>query len=403
VRLCPKCGGSLEVIYDYEKLKNLSHSKIPISQEHLGVWRYLPLLPVSPDVQIVTLGEGGTLVHPLKKTEDSRTKLRIRNIFVKDEFRNPTASFKDRNSTVSITRASHEGYKRAVAVTAGNAGSSIAAFSAKAGIDSWVFTMKGISDAKLAKLLAYGAKVFATEAETAELISFARQVIQKYGREETLLVQSRYNPYAREGSKTALFEIYEHFAGKMPDWIAIPIGSGSNLTAYHKGIKELQELGLITNSPKLIGVQGALCAPVVEAFEKNLDHTERVANPSTIAHSIKDDWAPEGDSALAAIRKTHGQAVGVTDEEIVDAQSFLSSKEGLFVEPASAAPLAGVKKLIAENKIDSNESVLTIATGFGLNQPEVVLSPNLWKNRTIRLDTLSVEKFASSLEKSRSI
>jgi threonine synthase len=178
----------------------------------------------------------------------------------------------------------------------------------------------------------------------------------------------------------------------MPDWLAIPVGSGGNLNSYFKGLRELRELGLINDFPRLVGVQADGSAPVVEAFERNLDHTPKIADAHTIAHSIKDNWAPEGDSALRAIRETSGLAVGVSDKEILNAQKALSSKEGLFVEPASAAPLAAVTKLLHDGKMDRNESVVIITTGSGLNQPDVVLGSGSW-NQPQMIKELDVTKF----------
>jgi threonine synthase len=391
IRSCSNCSGSLEIIYDYEKLKN-TYKGIPTTQNaEIGIWKYAPLLPMNENTLVVTLGEGGTPYHQIGK---AAAQLGIRHLFVKDESRNPTCSFKDRKSTCSITKAVEEGFKRVVAATAGNAGSSVAAYSAKADIESYILAFQGISQTKLAKLLAYNANVFLTKASTGDVLEFVDQVCKQYG----LLncsAASRYNPYVKEGAKTALFEIYEQTNGELPDWIILPLGGGGNIAAYYKGLQELEQLGLLKNSPKLVGVQGTGCAPVVEAFEKKLDARKipKVENPRTIAHSILDDWAPDGDVALVAIRETNGLAVGVNDEQIIEAMKVLSGKEAMYVEPSSAAPLAALKKLLANKTIDRNEPVATIITGFGLNQPEATMSAYKAPNSLASLDVLEFGKF----------
>lgn len=370
-RICSSCAGSLEIIYDYEKIKETG-SSLPIDNSKPGIWKYFSLLPATENTRIISLGEGDSPYHLIEKVGAS---LGIKQLYVKDESRNPTCSFKDRKSTCSITRGVEEGYTRVVAATAGNAGSSVAAYAAKADIESYILAFQGISQTKLAKLLAYNAKVFLTNASTGDVLEFVSKVCKEFG----LLncsAASRYNPYVKEGAKTAVFEIYQATNGDLPDWIIIPLGGGGNLAAYYKGLQELNQLGLITRFPRLVGVQGTECAPVVQAFEKNLDARKipKVKNPRTIAHSILDDWAPDGDVALEAIRQTKGVAISVTDDEIVESMKILSSKEAIFAEPSSAAPLAALKKLLADKTVDPNESVATICTGFGLNQPEATIN-----------------------------
>lgn len=367
---CPKCAGSLEVIYQYEKLRN-EYRGIPTISGAEGIWKYSPILPVSSEASLISLGEGSSPYHKLTKTADA---LNFDGLFIKDESRNPTCSFKDRKSASAITKALEQGFKRVTAATAGNAGSSVAAFAAKAGISSYIFAFQGISSTKLAKLLAYGANVFLTNASTGDVLEFVEKVCRRFGL-QNCSAASRYNPYGKEGAKTAIFEIFEQTNGNMPDWIILPLGGGGNLSGYHKGLKELKALGLIDVFPRLVAVQGEGCAPVVEAFEKKLDprNIPKIQNPKTIAHSILDDWAPDGDLALVGIRETRGLAVAVSDEKIIQAMKMLSEKEGIFAEPSSATPLAALKDLLENKTIDRDESVATIVTGFGLNQPDTTL------------------------------
>ncbi len=369
-RSCTTCGGSLEVIYDYKKIREKYHA-LPLIKGAEGIWKFSPLLPVKSPANYVSLGEGSTPYHKLEKIG---SMLKMDSLFVKDESRNPTCSFKDRKSAVAISRAVEDGYNRVVAATAGNAGSSVAAYAAKAGIESYIFAFQGISNAKLAKLLAYRANVFLTNASTGDVLEFTKKVCDAF-QLQNCSAASRYNPYVKEGAKTAVFEIFEQGGRKLPDWIILPVGGGGNIAAYFKGLHELIELGLIEEYPRLVGVQASGCAPVVEAFNKNLDprNIPKIANPKTIAHSILDDWAPDGDLAITALKETNGLGVAVPDESIVEATKLLSEVEAIYAEPSSAVPLAALKKLLADRIIDSSESVAIIVTGFGLNQPDATI------------------------------
>lgn len=370
ILVCKNCGGPLEAVYEYEKLRS-QYRGVPSDTKASGVWRYSPLLPLNPTTPKVTLGEGGT---PLVSASRLGISVGLEHLFVKDDSRNPTLSFKDRKSSVAISKAKEFGAKKVASMTAGNAGSSVAAYAARADIAAYIFTIDGISDSKLAKLLSYGAHVFKTKAPTRDLMNFVDSVAKTYSM-TNMTAASRYNPYGKEGAKTVVFEVYEQMGGRLPDWAFVPIGGGGNLAAFFKGLKELKLLGLIERYPKLVGVQGKDCAPVVEAFEKGLPPEEIpvVQNARTIAHSILDSWTPDGDQALSAIRETGGAAVGVTDDEILGAMKEMSWKEGLFVEPASATSLAALKNMVADGRVRPDESALLIATGFGSNQPEATI------------------------------
>jgi threonine synthase len=169
--------------------------------------------------------------------------------------------------------------------------------------------------------------------------------------------------------------MYEQGGGTLPEYIVLPVGGGGNISAYFKGLKELKNLGLIVSYPKLVGVQASGCAPIVEAFEKKLDprHIPKIQHPKTIAHSILDDWAPDGDLALVSIRETGGLATSVSEEEILAATRELSVTEGIYAEPSSATTLAAVKRLVSEKVLDKSDKVVMVITGFGLNQPDATV------------------------------
>lgn len=369
--------------------------ELPITEETDGIWRFSPLLPLRSSSARISLGEGSSPYHKIQKIDAS---LGMSSLWVKDESRNPTCSFKDRKSAVAISKAVEDGFARVVAATAGNAGSSVAAYAAKAGINSYIFAFQGISKAKLAKLLAYRANVFLTNASTGDVLEFTSKVCDAY-KLQNCSAASRYNPYVKEGAKTAVFEIYEQMGGKLPDWIILPVGGGGNLSAYFKGLKELRALGLLENYPKLVGVQASGCAPVVEAFEKNLDprNIPKIKNPKTIAHSILDDWAPDGDVAIVSMRETKGVAISVPDDEIISATKELSGTEAIYAEPSSAVTLAALKRLLSGKVIDKDETVTLILTGFGLNQPDATVdnSPS-----PVNLTNLDINQFGKYLQES---
>jgi threonine synthase len=359
----------MDTIFDYEKTGE-TFSKKNLESRPPSVWKYIELLPVEDPKQIVTLGEGGTrLVHAKRLGEELGLPL----LYVKDESRNPTCSFKDRKSTVAITKACEFGFETVTSATAGNAGASVAAYAAKAGLKAVIFTFRNITKPKLSKLLSYGAKVLIVDGMTWDVVQLVSEACKKYGW-YSVVAASRYNPYVMDGAKTEAIEICEQLGWKAPDWLIVPLGGGCGVASCWKGVKELHSLGLIDRLPRIVGVQGADCAPVVKAFTENLpaDEIVRIPNAHTIAHSIEDEFAPDGDKALIAIRESGGAAVGVQDETILWAQALIGRKEGLFVEPASAAPIAAAKALLDDGTIERSDTVATVATGFGLNEMDAI-------------------------------
>jgi threonine synthase len=369
--VCQKCGGALETIYDYDNVREVFSEK-NLETRPPSVWKYFEILPVEDPNRVVTLGEGGTRLVEAKALGQ---ELELQNLFLKDESRNPTCSFKDRKSTVAVTKAKEFGFETVVCATAGNAGSSVAAYAAKAGLRAIIFTFRNITQSKLAKLQAYGADVLIVDGSTWEVLELTTQACAKYGW-YSIVAASRYNPYVKDGAKTEAIEVCEQLRWKAPDWLIVPLGGGCGISSCWKGVRELRRLGLIDRLPKMVGVQGAECAPVVNAFNENTppDKIERVVNGHTIAHSIEDDFAPDGDQALMAIRESGGKAVGVPDDQILREQRLIGKREGLFIEPASSAPVAAARMLVDEGTIDRKDTVVCIATGFGLNEPEALLN-----------------------------
>ena len=256
---------SLEVVYEYRELREKFDGRLPVSNGVKGFWKYSPILPLKSSANRVSLGEGSSPYHRIHKIG---SMLGMKNLFVKDESRNPTCSFKDRKSAVAVSKAVEDGYAKVAAATAGNAGSSVAAYAAKASIESYIFAFQGISKAKIAKLLAYRANVFLTSGSTGDVIEFVRKICDRY-QLQNCSAASRHNPYVKEGAKTAVFEIFEQMNGSLPDWIIVPIGGGGNISAYYKGLKELKELGLIQKYPRLVGYRLRVALLWLKPLSKN--------------------------------------------------------------------------------------------------------------------------------------
>ncbi|MCW4019786.1 MAG: threonine synthase [Candidatus Bathyarchaeota archaeon] len=393
---CKKCGGILDVHYDYDRLVERMDALFARSEQ--GVWKYRELLPIVDYEKIVSLKEGGT---PLLKCDRLGKEWGLKNLYVKDETRNPTGSFKDRPTTVSVTKAVEFGIKTLTVASSGNAGVSASAYGAKAGINRVVFVPEKTPPAKLSQIIAYGAKVVAVEGAYSNSFKMARLASEE---RDWFNVTSTYNnPYATEGDKTVAYETYEQLNASCPDWVFIPIGSGPLLAGTYKGFDDLHKLSRISNLPRMVGVQSEGCAAIVRAFESGEACVEAWGEPETFASGIADPlqgYPEDGTFTLSTIRKSNGCAVACSDREILEAILQLARSEAIFAEPAGAAPIAGLKKLIDEGKIDRNDVVVCAITGHGLKEPDAVLERSV-KPPVIRptvkdLDAVLKRLFASS-------
>jgi len=235
----------------------------------------------------------------------------------------------------------------------------------------------GFADAKpkLAKLICYGADVLIVDGTSWEVFQLTCAASKKCGW-YNIVAASRYNPYVKDGAKTECIEICEQLGWNAPDWLIVPVGGGCGLASCWKAVRELHRIGLIDKLPRMVGVQGAHCAPLVKAFDEKLppDRIERFPNAHTVAHSIEDDYPPDGDQALIAIRESEGLALSIEDVTMLAAQALMAKKEGLFVEPASSATVAATRMLLEQGIIDRKDSIIAVATGSGLNEPDSVFS-----------------------------
>jgi threonine synthase len=367
VYFCKKCGDILEIKFEANELaENLKTSDW--KTKPLSVWRYRPFMPIHESTKIVTLGEGGTGLH---RSERLCTELGIKNFYVKNEGENPTGSFKDRGMTMGVTKAVELGARHVICASTGNTSASLAAYAARAGIRCTVLIPSGkIAYGKLSQAMIHGAKVLQVKGNFDEALEFVLKLAEKH---KDIYLLNSINPFRIEGQKSLGYEICEQLNYEVPDRIIIPVGNAGNISAVWKGLTEFYQLGLIKKLPKMTGIQAAGSAPIVQAIKTNSDKIVPVENPETVATAIRIGAPVSWKKAFLAIRESHGTAETVTDEEILDAQKTLARVEGIFVEPASASSIAGLKKLIKRGVIMEDEKVVCITTGHGLKDPDTAI------------------------------
>jgi threonine synthase len=269
--------------------------------------------------------------------------------------------------TVAVTRAVQGGSKLLICASTGNTAASMAAYAARAGVTAMVTVPAGkVASGKLAQVYAYGAKIIRVEGDFDAALSITLKVAVEI---KELSVMNSVNPYRIEGQKTNAYEIFEQLGFRVPDYVVLPVGNAGNISAIWKGFKELREWGISGSLPKMVAVQAAGAQPIVEAFQSGRDSVIAV-QPKTIASAINIGNPASWKKALAAIRDSNGTALAVTDEETIAARMDLASSEGIFVEPASAVPIAAVKKLMG--KIEKDATVVCVCTGNGLKDQESV-------------------------------
>ncbi len=365
VNTCPKCGGLLTVKMDLEKVKEMKPTDLHKTQ--IGVWRYAPFMPVDPEHK-VSIQEGGTPLYPTKALGEA---IGCKNAFVKFEGLNPTGSFKDRGMTIGVSHAKELGAKVVGCASTGNTSAALAAYAAKAGMKCAVFLPSGkVAMGKLAQALFFGAKVLSIDGNFDDALALARKMAD----ERKLYLLNSINPYRPEGQKSVLFEIMDQLAYDVPDRVILPVGNAANIWAVYKACMELKEVGWIDKVPMLTGIQAAGSAPVARAFAAKNKTFEPEPNPETVATAIRIGNPVSGRKALRAMYDTGGYCTTVTDDEIIAAQQLLGRKEGVCVEPASAASVAGLKKLIELGVADKDERVVCICTGNGLKDPDTIIN-----------------------------
>jgi threonine synthase len=352
-----KCGGVLELVLikNFPKISDFNGA---------GVWRYSKTLPISDETQIITINEGNTpLIRTYNLPVNEGTKF-----FVKNEGQNPTGSFKDRGMTVAVTRAKEMGAETLVCASTGNTSASAAAYAARGGMKAVVLVPAGkVAGGKLVQAVIHGAKVIRVSGDFDSALEL--MALEANKRRDLYIVNSL-NPFRIEGQKTGAYEIFEQLGRKIPDYVILPVGNAGNISAYWKGFSELKKWGITDKTPKMIGVQATGASPLTQLFRRGDDNLVKWDNPETVASAIRIGNPVSWRKALAAVRESNGQFLAVTDREILQAQRDLASNEGIFVEPASATPLAAIEYL--KDSFKRNSVVVSIATGNGLKDQGVV-------------------------------
>ena len=365
INLCP-CGSPLTVRYDLKKIKG-SMKKAALKGRPATLWRYREFLPLRSDKNRVSLGEGFT---PLMEAPRLASELNVKRIWIKDEAQNPTGSFKDRGLSVAVSLAKELGIKKVAVPSAGNAGSSLAAYAARAGMEAYVFMPKDAPRANISEVKKYGARLTLVDG----LINDCGRLIA--GRKEAegwFDVSTLKEPYRLEGKKTMGLEIAEQLDWKLPDVIIYPTGGGTGLIGMWKGFQELEEIGWLgSKRPRMVSVQAKDCAPIVRAFLEGKNKAEPWVNASTIASGIRVPQAVADFLMLQVIRQSKGTALSVSDQEMVAEIHSVGRLEGLFFCPEGGAGVAALRRLIEQGWIKSSETVLILNTASGLKYIDVI-------------------------------
>ncbi len=367
---CPKCGGLLEAKYDFSDidvhlLKRIWRERRmennPLDQS--GVWRYRELFPFLDDYNsVVTLREGNT---PLLQSVRAAAYGGLANITFKHQGFNPTGSFKDNGMTAGVAQARRLGMKRVACVSTGNTSASMAAYASAGGLDPLIFIPNGnIAYGKLAQALEYGAKTFQVDANFDQILALVRVLTERLG----IYLLNSINPFRIEGQKSIVIEMMDQRDWKVPDWVVLPGGNLGNVSAFGKGLRELHQLGFIDRLPRLAVIQAAGASPFYEYMrEKGSKPFEAQGHPETLATAIKIGDPVSWPKAQFEIETSNGVVESVTEQEIADAKAVIGHS-GIGCEPASAATLAGIRKL----KLDRNADVVAVLTGNVLKDPDYI-------------------------------
>jgi len=362
--LCLKCGGNLEVNYDYAAAGEAWHRYGINKGNELSIWRYAPLLPVEP-ISFGGLKVGWT---PLIESDRLKELLKMPNLSLKDDTQNPTASLKDRATAVALARSIENKAKVITCASTGNAASSLSGLGAAIGAKVKIFVPDNAPKAKVAQMLLYGAEVFKVQGSYDDAFYLCIKATEKFGWYNR---SSGFNPYLSEGKKTVAFEICEQLMWNPPDAIVVPVGDGNIISGVHKGLKDLTAIGVISEMPRLIAVQADGANSIVKAFESGNEIGREPG--TTIADGIAVGKPRDGVKALRAVKETNGYALSVSDEEILEAVRTLTNRAGVFVEPAAAATLAGLNKLLSVSVLSKDDRVVLLLTGHGLKAPEAAI------------------------------
>ena len=380
---CPDDNGILDVILDYPALKKKTTEELILKDEN-SLWRYFPLIPVSE-----LIGEGTTLRSagwtPTFSPPQIKEKLGLKQLWVKDESSNPTASFKDRASAILVARAKEIGAEVIVTASTGNAGAALAGMAAAVDQESVIFAPKTAPPAKVAQLLIYGARVILVDDNYDAAYQLSLDATAEFGWYNR---NTGYNPFTAEGKKTAAYEIWEQvlLTNQLdrPLCVFVSVGDGNIISGIHKGFKDLYEIGQIDVMPRIFGCQSTGSAAIYNAYISGEEEIKPV-QATTMADSISVNLPSDGLRALRAATQTDGAYVAVPDQEILEAISELGAV-GIFAEPAGATALAGLKQALKDKLVSADDPILVLNTGSGLKDVKAarqaageapVINPNI--------------------------
>jgi len=359
VHTCPTCGvqGILDVQYDYGSAgKSLNAESL--SSRPYSHWRYRELLPILQDAVVPPLHVGWTPVYDVPRLAEV---VGIKKLFLKDDGRNPTSSFKDRASSVGVMKAMEFGFNTIACASTGNAASSLAGLSASVGLRSVIFVPQRAPEPKITQLLIFGSTVVRVKGTYEQAFELCREACKRFGWYDR---NSGTNPFLVEGKKSAGLEIGEQFGPALPDWVVVSVGDGCTIGGIGKGLREMKELGFINRMPKMLGVQAEGAKPILESFVSGKDL--KPAATDTIADSIAVGTPRNWRRAIKEIKSSNGSMIAVSDDEILDAMRVTARFGGVFGEPAGVAGVAGLKRAIAQGVVDRNSSAVAVITGNGL-------------------------------------
>jgi threonine synthase len=383
---CLACGGNLQVLYDYNLIKKrLNYDVLKDNREH-SIWRYLDILPIASIKNVPPVQVGWT---PLYKAEKLGAEAGVSNLYIKDDGRNPSASFKDRASAVVTARALEMKEKVICCASTGNAASSLACLTGSLDMKTMIFVPETAPAAKVAQLLVYGAIVIMVKGTYDDAFDLCLKASAEYGWYNR---STGVNPFTREGKKTCSFEICEQMNWETPDKVFVSVGDGNIISGIWKGFVEFHRLGIIERLPQLVAVQAEGSDSVKRAFESGTE--VQPVSGATVADSISVSLPRDGMAAVMAIRDSGGFAVSVPDSEILAAIPKIARGSNVFAEPAASATYAGLLKAVKEGKVKENESVVLLISGNGLKDIQSAMK-SVGKPYLIKPDLAELKKLVA--------
>ena len=361
--ICPEHGdeGILDVQYDYDFIGRQISKEALLGSNDFSIWRYLPLLPIHPGATIPPLSVGWTPLYPSRRLA---RQLGLNALWIKDDGRQPTASFKDRASAIALVKAREKGAEIITTASTGNAAAALSGLCASMQQANVIFVPETAPQAKIAQLLVFGSRVFLVKGTYNEAFELCLKATRTYGWYNR---NTGFNPYMTEGKKTAAYEICEQLDWKAPDRIFVSVGDGCIIGSLHKGLKDLLALEWIDKMPKLMGVQAAGSNYMYTAWKNKEDIvTKAPINAQTVADSISVGLPRDRIKALAAVNETGGAFICIEDGDILAAIPELARSTGVFAEPAGAAAYAGLVKAVEQQLVSGDEAIVVLNTGNGL-------------------------------------